>query len=320
MDYGQRTRDKTVMAAEPPDDLQLPNLETFSKAAELSSFTGAAKPLHLTQAAISQRIQALEATLGRPLFQRRGGRVLLTAAGQKLYQYAQRILDLHREARREIAGQKAPVIGELVLAASSIPGEHLLPALLSLFHQKYPHILVHAAVSDSMAVIAQVERGQVSLGLVGRKTDNPHLEFRFLASDKMVLVVPVKHALGRQKKVSVKQLLCYPLVLREAGSGLRHCFEKSLERAGQSPAGLQVALELGSNEAIKKAVLRGVGIAILSTYAVQKELKAGQLRALEVRDLHCDRDMFIVRDTRRVLPLPARLFLTFLETHPIPTP
>jgi DNA-binding transcriptional LysR family regulator len=76
-------------------------------------------------------------------------------------------------------------------------------------------------------------------------------------------------------------------------------------------------LELGSNEAIKEAVLRGVGIAVLSTYAVQKELRAGQLHALVISDLHCDRDMYIVQDRRRVLPLPARLFLLLLETHPV---
>jgi DNA-binding transcriptional LysR family regulator len=80
---------------------------------------------------------------------------------------------------------------------------------------------------------------------------------------------------------------------------------------------LRVALELGSNEAIKEAVLQGVGVAILSTYAVQKELRAGQLHGLAVSDLHCDRDMYVVQDRRRVLPLPARLFLLFLETHPI---
>ena len=110
---------------------------------------------------------------------------------------------------------------------------------------------------------------------------------------------------------------CHPLILREVGSGLRHCFEKSLDKAGLSLADLQVALELGSNEAIKEAVLRGVGVAILSTYAVQKELKTGQLHAVEVSGLHCDRDMFIVQDKRRVLPFPARLFLIFLETHPV---
>jgi len=134
------------------------------------------------------------------------------------------------------------------------------------------------------------------------------------------LVVPPGHALSRRTKVSVRQLCSYPLVLREAGSGLRHCFEKSLEKAGLSLADLQVALELGSNEGIKEAVLRGVGVAVLSTYAIQKELKAGQLHALHVRDLHCDRDMFVVQDRRRVLPIPARLFLNFLATNPVPSP
>jgi DNA-binding transcriptional LysR family regulator len=299
------------------DDLRLPYLETFSKAAELSNFTGAAKALRLTQASVSQRVQMLEKTLGTPLFLRQGGRVLLTAAGQKLYDYAQRILDLHRQARREITGHDTSVGGELSLAASSIPGEHLLPALLSLFGQKHPHIHVRATVSDSMGVITQVERGEVSLGLVGRKTETPHLAFHYLARDRMVLVVPPGHVLSRRKNVSVKQLPRHPFILREVGSGLRHCFEKSLDRAGLSVTDLRVALELGSNEAIKEAVLRGVGVAILSTFAVQKELRAGQLHALEVRDLHCDRDMYIVQDQRRVLPLPARLFLLFLETHPL---
>jgi DNA-binding transcriptional LysR family regulator len=300
------------------EDVQLPYLETFSKAAELSSFTGAAKALRLTQASVSQRIQVLEKTLDKSLFKRQGGRVLLTEAGQRLYDYAQRILDLHREARREVAGHEAPVGGDLLLAGSSIPGEHFLPTLLSEFSQKHPHIRVRAGISDSMAVIAQVERGEVSLGLVGRKTDNSHLEFRYLASDRIVLVVPPGHPLSKRKKVSVKQLAGHALVLREPGSGLRHCFEKSLERAGRSLADFRVALELGSNEAIKEAVLRGVGVAVLSVYAVQKELKANQLHALEVSDLHCDRDMFIVQDKRRVLPLPARLFLIFLESHPVP--
>jgi DNA-binding transcriptional LysR family regulator len=299
------------------DDLQLPHLESFSKAAELSSFTGAAKALGLTQASISQRVQALEKTLGTPLFKRQAGRVLLTQAGQKLYDYAQRILDLHRQARREITGHAASVGGDLLLAASSIPGEHLLPSLLSLFGKKHPHIRVRATVSDSMEVMAKVERGDVSLGLVGRKSDNPNLEFRHIASDKMVLVVPRGHALSRRKRIAVAQLAQHPLVLREVGSGLRHSFEKSLTKAGLSLVDLQVTLELGSNEAIKKAVIRGAGAAILSTYAVDRELRARQLHSVEIADFCSERDMYLVQDRRRVLPLPARLMLLFLETHPI---
>lgn len=298
---------------------QLPHLGTFSKAAELSSFTAAAKTLGLTQAAVSQRIQTLERILDVPLFRRQGGRVLLTEAGQRLYDYAERILALHREARQEIAGQqKPPISGTLLFGASTIPGEYLLPALLSIFHERFPGIQVKAEISDSVKVIAQVERGQVSLGLVGRKTDSPHLEFRHFATDRMVLVVPPNHSWSKRKHVSFKQLCKQPLVLREAGSGLRHCLEKQLARLGKSLADLQIALELGSNEAIKKAVLRGLGLAILSSYAVEKELRAAQLVALKVTDLHCDREMFVVWDRRRVLSAPARTFRFFVETNPIP--
>src|SRR5262249_62282610 len=115
-------------------------------------------------------------------------------AGQPLYTHAQGILPLCREARREITGLEPPIAGELLIAASSIPGEHLLPSLLSVFGQKYMHIQVRATVSDSMGAIGQVERGEVSLGLVGRKAERLHLDYRFLASDRMVLVVPPHHA------------------------------------------------------------------------------------------------------------------------------
>jgi DNA-binding transcriptional LysR family regulator len=168
-----------------------------------------------------------------------------------------------------------------------------------------------------MAVIHQVEQGQVQLGLVGRKTDNPHLEFRHFATDRLVLVVPAKHVWTKRRQVSFKQLCKQPLILREAGSGMRHCFEKELGRLGLSLRDLHIALELGSNEAIKEAVLRRVGLAVLSSYAVQKELKARKLIALKVIDFHCDREMYVVWDRRRVLSAPARVFRIFLEANPI---
>jgi DNA-binding transcriptional LysR family regulator len=245
---------------------------------------------------------------------------LLTDAGQRLYAYARRILALHREAQEAVTGQKAPLAGDLSLAASSVPGEHLLPALLSDFHQRFPGIKVRATVTDSMAVMRQVEQGQVNLGLVGRKSDNPHLEFCPIANDRMVLVVPRGHAWARRKRVSLKQLCAQPIILREEGSGLRFCFEKALGKLGKSLRDLQVALELGSNEAIKEAVARGIGAAVLSVYAVQKELKTGELHALKVTDLHCDREILAVWDRRRVLPAPATTFLLFLQSNPVPDP
>jgi DNA-binding transcriptional LysR family regulator len=112
-------------------------------------------------------------------------------------------------------------------------------------------------------------------------------------------------------------LLCRePLILREAGSGSRWCLEHALERAGKSLSELRVALELGSNEAIKEAVLRGVGVAILSTHTVRKEVESGRLHALGVSGLPLFREMFAIWDRRRVLPIPARLFLDLLEASP----
>lgn len=304
------------MTSEHREPVQLPYLETFSKAAELSSFTAAADALGLTQAAVSQRIQTLERTLDVSLFQRQGGRILLTEAGQRLYAYAQKILALHQEAFQEVTGQRAPIRGELLLAASTVPGEHLLPAILAVFHKQYPDIQVKASSADSLAVVSQVEQGHVHLGLVGRKTENPHLEFRSFATDRMVLVVPPSHALSKRKQVSVEQFCEQPLILREPGSGSRWCLEQALARAGKSAGDLQIALELGSNEAIKEAVLRGLGVAVLSNYAVQKEIQTGQLRTVKVADLLLEREMFVAWDRRRALPAPARLLLTFLESRP----
>lgn len=291
----------------------LPHLDTFTEAAERSSFTAAARALGLTQAAVSQRIHALERELGVPLFRRTGGKVELTDAGRRLHDYARRILDLHREARREVTGRETPVEGELAIAASSIPGQHLLPALLAAFGAKHPLVRVKAAVSDSAAVIGEVGRGEVSIGLVGRRNDDPHLEFRHLADDRMVVVTPPGHPLGATKRVTLDQLAAHPLVLREAGSGLRHGFEKALERAGRALSDLRVVLELGSNEAIKEAVARGIGVTVLSAFAVRADLAAGRLHAVEVEGVGCARELFVVTDRRRVLSRAARDFLSLLD-------
>jgi DNA-binding transcriptional LysR family regulator len=270
----------------------------------------------LTQAAVSQRIQILEKSIGKSLFQRTGGRVTLTEAGQTLLEFSQRIFELHREARSKIIGQQIPISGSLTLGASSVPGEHILPALLSVFHHSHPQIQVRAAISDSMTVLKQVERGEVSFGLVGRKTDNSQLDFHCFAKDRMVLVVPAGHELAQRKTIGLTEFCRLPLILRDTGSGLRHFFDRALDHAGKSLNDLNVVLELGSNEAIKGAVMRRVGVAILSAYTVQKEVETGQMKAIRVSDLSAERELFVVQDKRRVPSLPARQFLRFLEENP----
>jgi DNA-binding transcriptional LysR family regulator len=298
-------------------DQQLPYLETFAKAAELSSFTAAARALGLTQAAVSQRIQALEQALKCPLFQRQSGHVLLSEAGHQLYGYAQRILELHRQAIQEITGREAPLTGELTLAASSVPGEYLLPELLAKFQERQPHLQVRATVADSRDVLENVEQGRVHLGLVGGRSDSPHLEFRPFATDELALVIAAKHAWHGRKRVTLAQLETQPLIVREVGSASRSCLEQALAQLGKSLRDLRVTLELGSNEAIKEAVLRGMGVAVLSTRAVQREVEAGKLHVLQISGLNLSREMLIVWDRRRVLPIPARLFVDLLGAMPV---
>lgn len=295
---------------------QLPFLDTFLIAAELNSFTAAARALTLSQAAVSQRIQALEKVLKAPLFERSGGHLMLTDCGRKLHAYAQRILALHEEAILEITGQQPRLRGELLLGASSVPGHYLLPDLLAAFRERYPHIKVRAHLSDTQQVLQSVEQGHVHLGLVGGRSDNAHLEFRSFASDTLVLAVPAKHPWARRKQVSLAALMDEPLILREPGSGSRSCLEQAMTAAKKSPRDLNVALELGSNEAIKEAVLRGLGVAFLSSRAIVKELEAGQLRALRIAGLTLERDVFVVADRRRALPIPAQQFLDFLVAFP----
>jgi DNA-binding transcriptional LysR family regulator len=292
---------------------QLPNLDTFAAAAEWSSFTAAAKALRISQAAVSQRIGTLERNLGTSLFHRQGGRVLLTDAGRRLHDYTRRILALHREARQDVAGQSIPTTGELSLAASTVPGEHLLPQLLSIFRERHPHVRIKATVADSAAVLRRIERGRAHLGLVGMKGDTRHLDYRCFAFDTLAVIVPSRHAWSQRKQVSLSQLAEQPLIVREAGSGSRRCLEQALGEDHKSLSDLQVVLELGSNEAIKEAVLQGLGLAVLSLQAVENEVRSGRLSALTVRGLPLRREMFVVWDQRRVLSLPAQLFLELLE-------
>jgi DNA-binding transcriptional LysR family regulator len=298
----------------------IPHLETFVEAAERGSFTAAARHLGLTQAAVSQRIQKLETALDTPLFRRAGGRVALTDAGRRLHEYASRIDELTAEAWAAVTGRAAEPAGELVLAASSVPGQHLLPPTLAAFRKLHPHVRVRVAVSDTDDVLRQVTAGDAHLGLVGGRADGPHLEFRRFACDELVLVVPRGHRWWRMRVVPLADLVAQPLIQRERGSGSRRCLERSLERLGVAPTDLNVVLELGSTEAIKEAVRRRVGVAVLSRRAVRAEVKAGHLRALQVEGLTLDRDIYLVRDRRRGLPGPARLFVALVDPEPERSP
>lgn len=300
-----------------PVSREVPHLATFAAVAEHGGFTAAAADLGISQAAVSQRIAVLEKELRISLFDRRSGRIVLSEAGHKLYRYARQILDLHRQAWSDVGSFRPAIIGDLSLAASSVPGECFLPDLLSAFHDVYPGVHIRATVRDSGSVIQDVDKGRAALGLVGREAEKTSLEFRPIGNDTMLLVVAPGHRWASRKRLSLKALADEPLILREPGSGSRYALEKSLDRAGASLAGLNITLELGSNRAIKDAVKRGLGIAFLSQLVVRQELDAGELRAVAVGGLRVARHFYLVYHRRRPLSPAASVFLHFVESHRI---
>jgi LysR family transcriptional regulator, low CO2-responsive transcriptional regulator len=290
----------------------LPHLETFVEAAECSGFTAAARSLGISQAAVSQRIQQLESALGCQLFIRRNGGATLADAGVKLHEYARRILDLHNEACDAIKGKRIEVTGELVVAASSVPGEHLLPPLLAAFNARYPKVSVRLLVSDSAVVLDQLERREAHLGFVGNRSDRPGFDYRPFACDSLVAVVSPKHRWVRRKRVSISELLDQRIVQREIGSGSRVCLEAALSAAGHQGAVLKQVMELSNNEAVKQAVAQNLGVAVLSERAVARELASNELHAVKVDGLNLKRHLHVVTCQGRVTPKPARLLLDFL--------
>jgi DNA-binding transcriptional LysR family regulator len=204
-----------VESARTSDLAELPHLSTFVRAAEQGSFTAAASQLGITQAAVSQRIAMLEKELRASLFNRQSGKIALTEAGQRVYDYACQILDLHRQARMSLGGALPPVSGELPIAASSVPGEYLLPSVLSAFQAEHPAVRVRATVSDSGLVLKDIEKGRATLGLVGQKIENPNLEYRTIGSDRLVLIVHSGHSSAGRKALSLRALSRERLIVRE---------------------------------------------------------------------------------------------------------
>lgn len=298
--------------------IELPHLETFVKAAQLGSFTAAASELDVTQVAVSKRIAQLEGELGTSLFDRQARHVELTPAGRQLYAKAQDILRLHQEARESVSGEPMAVSGELSLAASSIPGEHLLPQWLAGFRLRFPQVHVRATVGDSGSVIRDVQRGQAMLGLVGRQPDSADMEVRPVAGDMLVLVAPKGSEWAKKRKLSLAELRRTPLVVREVESGSRWCLQKGLESAGIAWSDLNIAVELGSNAAICDAVRRGMGLGFVSRLAVQQDIKAGELVAIDVAGLKLERRLYVTYDRRRPLAPPAQAFLNYLDTAKAP--
>ena len=295
--------------------MDLRQLEIFAKVAELGSFSKAAEALHLTQPTVSEHIRALEDELGVRLLDRLRRGAAVAPAGQLLLTYAGRILALQREARQAMGGFQGKMAGDLVVGASTIPGEYVLPGLLGRFKDKYPEIAVTLLIGDSQTVVDWVAEGRVELGVVGARLPQRSLDYRELMPDEEVVIVPPGHPWFGRKQVALADLASEPLLLRERGSGTRAALEEALTAAGTDLASLRVVGEFGSTQAIKQAVKAGVGISVLSRRAVEDESRAGTLWSTRVKDVRITRSFHVALHRDRSRSPLAEAFRVFLDAE-----
>lgn len=254
-------------------------LKVFHTVARLLNFTKAADALHMTQPAVTFQIRQLEEHFNTRLFDRTHNRVSLTEAGQRVYGFADRIFELYDEMENAIRELTGDVSGIVTLGASTTIAEYMLPFLLGDFKAQNPDVNIRLKVSNTEGIVSMVENNVIDLGIVEASVNNKNLQVDVCRMDKLVAIMPPSHELASLDTASPSELVSFPFICREEGSGTREVINDYLHEhvAGEE---LNICLELGSPEAIKGAVEAGMGVSIMSLSTVAKELKLGSLKAV----------------------------------------
>jgi len=255
--------------------VNLSQLRTFITVVDHHSFSEAARLLGISQPAVTMQIQALESDIGAMLLDRGYRKIGLTEAGAALVPYARRILSEVDEARHAIEMLSDTVTGRVTVAASTTPGQYLLPRALGAFLKEFPEVGVTLRVYDSADVVERVEAEEADLGMTGAEVPGARVYYERLGVDELVLICPPGHPLAEQEAVTFSEVAEQPFIVREAGSGTRMVAEELVRRAGVDPGDLDVVMELGTNEAIVSAVEGGMGIGIVSLQVAAKALELG---------------------------------------------
>ncbi|HWP47379.1 MAG TPA: LysR substrate-binding domain-containing protein [Candidatus Limnocylindrales bacterium] len=292
-------------------NLTFRQLETFQAVARHLSFTRAAQELFLTQPAVSIQIKQLEEQLGLPLFDHIGKRIYLTQAGQELYAYNRKILDLLKEMEMVMGELKGLKRGKLALSGVTTT-EYLLPSLLGIFRQIYPDIQVSLEVTNRARVLQRFANNEIDLAVMGQPPEELNLTGEPFLPNQLLLVASPSHPLTREKQIPLSRLASETFLVREPGSGTRMALERLFKEAGLS---LRIGLELGSNEAIKQAIQAGLGLGVLSVYALSLELMGGKLVALNAEGFPLQRYWYLVYLAEKRLSPAARAFKEFLQTQ-----
>ncbi len=259
--------------------MDLNQFRVFYHAAKFKSFSLAAEALSVTRPLISIRIKQIEEAYGVKLFERSGRRVELTNAGEVLFSYAERVFNLVKEADSHLEDMKGVGVGTLKICTGLTVGTYYLPPLILAFQKRYPHIEIRMKVKNKKAVVDDILSFTDDLGFVGNMDSNERLIITPLWEEELAVIVSRSHELARSPSLPPSKLNHQTFILREQGSGTRELVEETLKR---SKISVKTTLELGSDEAIKRAVEVGLGISMVPRRVVKEEVKKGVIRAIRL--------------------------------------
>jgi DNA-binding transcriptional LysR family regulator len=284
------------------------DLEVFLAVTKHLNFTRAGEDIHLSQPTVSVRIGRLEEELGVELFEQVGKKVMLTEAGRLLELHARRVVTALDDARQAIEEFQGLERGSLRIGASTTPGMYLVPRIITEFKRQHPKIEIFLGIKNTRQVEEDIIKNEFDLGFVGGHLISDEVEAVLWRTDALVLIVPPGHPWASRRWVKLNDLANERFIVRERGSATRALVENNL---GALKLSLAAAVELGNPEAVKQAVMGGLGMAVLSKFAVEPELKAKTLVALKVKGLNITRQLKIVYRKGKHL---SRAAASFIET------
>ncbi|WP_145045460.1 MULTISPECIES: selenium metabolism-associated LysR family transcriptional regulator [Paenibacillus] len=288
-------------------------LHIFYTVAEKGSFSAAAQALHMTQPAVTMQIQSLEDYFGTKLLHRSTKKIELSEAGMTLLPHAKRSVELVRHTDEAMSAFTQKLQGRLQLGASLTIGEYVLPRMLGPFARQYPDISIVMKVMNTTQIMDEILKHQLNFGLIEAPIHHPDMIVEPVMKDELKLIVPAGHALAQRGEVELEEVMSYPFVLREKGSGTRQVMEDQLQKRKIDPQDMNVVMELGSTGAVKSAVEAGVGITMLSPSSVQHEIALGLVHIVDIRGLEFKRQFYAIHLKSSLLPLSAVAFLNYLR-------
>ncbi len=280
-------------------------LASFLEVAKLQSFSRAAEKIYRTQPAISAQVRLLEQECGEKLFDRSGKKVLLTPAGEILRRYAEKLLEMQKEALQAIAELNQTPRGKLAIGANEATCLYVLPKTFAQFKKLYPLVQISIYRNFSHKILQKVQEGAVDMGIVTLPQSANNMEVIPVFRDEVQVVVPKQHPLAKRRSVTIEEVAHEPLILPKTGH-TRVVIDRLLrEHRGH----IQISMELASVETIKKFVGAGLGISLISRTYAHPEVAAGLLKLIPLADQKIYRELGLIYRRDRYLSLPAKVFI-----------